>query len=139
MSTSKDSSGPSVPVRYNASGDESLPRSTIRPDRPFSDQTNLAMTLAPPTPAGAPLAGRLAPSPTGGLHLGHARTFLIAWLAARSGKGRVVLRIEDLDASRARPEARAGAIADLRWLGLGWDEGPDVGGPSAPYVQSERQ
>lgn len=82
--------------------------------------------------------GRLAPSPTGGLHIGHARTFLIAWLAARSRGGRVVLRIEDLDASRVRPEAKLGALIDLKWLGLDWDEGPDVGGPSAPYVQSER-
>lgn len=82
--------------------------------------------------------GRLAPSPTGGLHLGHARTFLIAWLAARSRGGRVVLRIEDLDASRVRPEARQGALDDLAWLELDWDEGPDVGGPFAPYVQSER-
>jgi glutamyl-tRNA synthetase len=85
------------------------------------------------------LVGRLAPSPTGGLHLGHARTFLIAWLAARSGGGGVVLRIEDLDASRVRPEAIFGAIADLKWLGLDWDEGPDIGGASAPYVQSERR
>ena len=84
------------------------------------------------------IRGRLAPSPTGGLHLGHARTFLLAWLAARSAGGRIVLRIEDLDTSRVRAEARAGAIADLRWLGLDWDEGPDIGGPSAPYVQSER-
>jgi glutamyl-tRNA synthetase len=83
-------------------------------------------------------AGRLAPSPTGGLHLGHARTFLIAWLAARSRGGRMVLRVEDLDASRVRPEARQGALDDLAWLGLDWDEGPDVGGPSAPYVQSAR-
>jgi glutamyl-tRNA synthetase len=82
--------------------------------------------------------GRLAPSPTGGLHLGHARTFLIAWLAARQGGGRVVLRIEDLDASRVRDEARRSILHDLRWLGLDWDEGPDVGGPSAPYLQSER-
>jgi glutamyl-tRNA synthetase len=82
--------------------------------------------------------GRLAPSPTGGLHLGHARTFLIAWLAARSQGGRVLLRIEDLDASRVRAEARPTALVDLRWLGLDWDEGPDIGGPSAPYVQSER-
>jgi glutamyl-tRNA synthetase len=85
------------------------------------------------------LAGRLAPSPTGGLHLGHARTFLIAWLAARSRGGRMVLRIEDLDTSRVRPEATRGALADLGWLGLDWDEGPDVGGPSTPYLQSERQ
>lgn len=93
--------------------------------------------MIPPTLL--PTVGRLAPSPTGGLHVGHARTFLIAWLAARSAGGRVVLRIEDLDASRVRPGATAGAIADLRWLGLDWDEGPDVGGPSRPYVQSERK
>jgi glutamyl-tRNA synthetase len=85
-----------------------------------------------------PVVGRLAPSPTGGLHLGHARTFLIAWLAARNAGGRVILRIEDLDASRVRPEARITTRLDLEWLGLDWDEGPDVGGPSAPYTQSER-
>ncbi|APW63872.1 tRNA glutamyl-Q(34) synthetase GluQRS [Paludisphaera borealis] len=78
-----------------------------------------------------PAVGRLAPSPTGGLHLGHARTFLIAWLAARSGGGRVILRIEDLDAARVRDEARDAALVDLRWLGLDWDEGP--------YVQSDRR
>jgi glutamyl-tRNA synthetase len=82
--------------------------------------------------------GRLAPSPTGGLHLGHARTFLIAWLAVRRAGGRVILRTEDLDASRVRPEAGPAALDDLRWLGLDWDEGPDLGGPSAPYVQSQR-
>jgi glutamyl-tRNA synthetase len=82
--------------------------------------------------------GRLAPSPTGGLHLGHARTFLIAWLAARHAGGRVILRIEDLDSSRVRTEARRTALDDLRWLGLDWDEGPDTGGPSVPYLQSER-
>src|SRR3954469_10905434 len=86
-----------------------------------------------------PVIGRLAPSPTGGLHLGHARTFLIAWLAARSVGGRIVLRIEDIDASRVRPEAVAGAIIDLRWLGLDWDEGPDVGGAHGPYLQSQRK
>jgi glutamyl-tRNA synthetase len=85
-----------------------------------------------------PIAGRLAPSPTGGLHVGHARTFLIAWLAARRRGGRVILRIEDLDAARVRAEARNTALVDLGWLGLDWDEGPDQGGPSAPYVQSER-
>ncbi len=77
-----------------------------------------------------PPTGRLAPSPTGGLHVGHARTFLIAWLAARSAGGRMVLRIEDIDTTRVRPGATEGAIADLRWLGLDWDAGP--------YVQSER-
>lgn len=84
------------------------------------------------------IAGRLAPSPTGGLHLGHARTFLIAWLAARRRRGRVVLRIEDLDASRVRAAAKQGILDDLKWLGLDWDEGPDVGGPHGPYIQSER-
>jgi glutamyl-tRNA synthetase len=74
--------------------------------------------------------GRLAPSPTGGLHVGHARTFLVAWLAARSRGGRIILRIEDIDASRVRPGAAETAIDDLRWLGLDWDAGP--------YVQSER-
>jgi len=83
--------------------------------------------------------GRLAPSPTGGLHLGHARTFLVAWLSARSRGGRVIYRVEDLDASRARPSAVEEAIVDLRWLGLDWDEGPDVGGPGWPYVQSGRR
>jgi glutamyl-tRNA synthetase len=87
----------------------------------------------------SPAAGRLAPSPTGGLHVGHARTFLIAWVAARREGGRVILRIEDLDATRVRDEARAAALVDLRWLGLDWDEGPDVGGPRGPYVQSERR
>jgi len=86
-----------------------------------------------------PGSGRLAPSPTGGLHVGHARTFLLAWLAARRSGGPVVLRVEDLDASRVRPEAVASALVDLRWLGLDWDEGPDVGGPRGPYVQSERR
>jgi len=86
----------------------------------------------------AGVVGRLAPSPTGGLHLGHARTFLIAWLAARHAGGRVILRIEDLDATRARAEAQEGALVDLRWLGLDWNAGPDVGGPCAPHVQSQR-
>ncbi len=82
--------------------------------------------------------GRLAPSPTGGLHLGHARTFLAAWLSARSRGGRIVLRIEDLDASRVRPEAIQGMIEDLHWLGLDWDEGPELVGPAGPYIQSQR-
>jgi len=82
--------------------------------------------------------GRFAPSPTGGLHLGNARSFLAAWLLARFDQGRMIFRTEDLDAGRARAEAALAAIDDLRWLGLEWDEGPDLGGPSAPYVQSQR-
>ncbi|GAB6124431.1 tRNA glutamyl-Q(34) synthetase GluQRS [Humidesulfovibrio idahonensis] len=84
------------------------------------------------------VVGRLAPSPTGQLHLGNAWAFLLAWLGARSAGGRVVLRLEDIDPERARPEFAAGIVRDLRWLGLDWDEGPDVGGPHGPYEQSGR-
>jgi len=84
----------------------------------------------------APLRGRLAPTPTGLLHVGHARTFALA--AARSRGAGLVMRIEDLDAPRCREEYVTAALDDLRWLGLGWTEGPDVGGPHAPYRQSGR-
>ncbi|HET9838300.1 MAG TPA: tRNA glutamyl-Q(34) synthetase GluQRS [Candidatus Angelobacter sp.] len=83
--------------------------------------------------------GRLAPSPTGYLHLGHARTFWIAWQRARAAGGRLVFRNEDLDYQRCRPEFVAAMYEDLRWLGLDWDEGPDISGPYAPYSQSERR
>lgn len=82
--------------------------------------------------------GRLAPSPTGFLHLGHARTFWTAHLRARAGGGTLILRNDDLDHDRVRPEFVKGFIEDLRWLGCKWTEGPDVGGPFAPYSQSER-
>lgn len=80
--------------------------------------------------------GRLAPTPTGLLHAGHARTFALAADRAR-GAG-LVLRLEDLDGPRCRTEYAAAALEDLRWLELDWTEGPDLGGPHAPYVQSER-
>ena len=83
--------------------------------------------------------GRLAPSPTGALHLGNARSFLLAWLSVRSRGGSLVLRVEDLDHPKVKPGAAAGAVEDLHWLGLDWDEGPDVGGPCGPYVQSARR
>ncbi|HEX8107550.1 MAG TPA: tRNA glutamyl-Q(34) synthetase GluQRS [Kofleriaceae bacterium] len=83
--------------------------------------------------------GRFAPSPTGDLHLGNLRTALLAWLFARSAGGAFVLRVEDLDRPRVRPGAGAQMLADLHWLGLDWDEGPDVGGPLGPYTQSIRQ
>ena len=82
--------------------------------------------------------GRLAPSPTGALHLGNARSFLIAWLSVRTRGGTVVMRMEDLDHPKVKPGTAEQALDDLRWLGLDWDEGPDCGGPHAPYVQSER-
>jgi glutamyl-tRNA synthetase len=71
-----------------------------------------------------PVIGRLAPSPTGAQHVGNARTYLIAWLSARSRGGRVVLRMEDIDSPRVKHGAAQQAVEDLRWLGLDWDEGP---------------
>jgi glutamyl/glutaminyl-tRNA synthetase len=82
--------------------------------------------------------GRLAPSPTGLLHLGHARTFWIAQQRAQCHGGTLVLRNEDLDRSRSKPEFVSAMIEDLRWFGLQWQEGPDLGGPYGPYSQSER-
>ncbi|MDR2849252.1 MAG: tRNA glutamyl-Q(34) synthetase GluQRS [Verrucomicrobiota bacterium] len=93
------------------------------------------MTAHAPAPV---MRGRLAPSPTGALHLGNARTFLIAWLRVRAAGGTLVLRMEDLDHPKNKPGAAAAALADLRWLGFDWDEGPDLGGPHAPYTQTAR-
>ncbi len=81
---------------------------------------------------------RFAPSPTGNIHVGNARTALFNWLLARGHGGTFVLRIEDTDAQRSTAASEAAIIADLRWLGLDWDEGPDAGGPYGPYRQSER-
>jgi glutamyl-tRNA synthetase/nondiscriminating glutamyl-tRNA synthetase len=81
---------------------------------------------------------RFAPSPTGSLHVGNARTALFNWLLARRHGGAFVLRIENTDRARSTAEAEQGILEDLRWLGLDWDEGPDVDGPYAPYRQSER-
>ncbi len=85
------------------------------------------------------MRGRFAPSPTGELHLGNARTALLAWLQVRAAGGQFVMRVEDLDAGRVRPGIMEAQLDDLRWLGLDWDEGPEFGGPHAPYLQSERQ
>src|SRR5438128_6431549 len=81
----------------------------------------------------------MAPSPTGYLHIGHAITFWLAQERARQHDGKLVLRIEDLDRDRCRPEFEKAIAEDLRWFGLEWDEGPEVGGAFAPYVQSERR
>jgi glutamyl-tRNA synthetase len=83
--------------------------------------------------------GRLAPSPTGLLHVGHARTFSIAAHRARAHAGTLILRNEDLDPQRCRAEFVDAMFEDLRWLGIEWTEGPDCGGPFAPYSQSERR
>ena len=81
---------------------------------------------------------RFAPSPTGLLHVGNARTALFNWLLARGRGGTFVLRIEDTDVERSTRESEQGILEDLRWLGLDWDEGPDIGGAHGPYRQSER-
>lgn len=82
--------------------------------------------------------GRLAPSPTGYLHVGHAKTFWTAYQRARDASGTLVMRMDDLDVERSKPEYAEAALEDLRWLGIRWQEGPDKGGPFAPYVQSKR-
>jgi len=85
-----------------------------------------------------PAITRFAPSPTGSLHLGNARTAFFSYLWARKSGGRFILRIEDTDAERSQIRFRDELMAEMRWLGLDWDEGPDIGGPSAPYSQAER-
>jgi glutamyl-tRNA synthetase len=82
---------------------------------------------------------RFAPSPTGYLHVGGARTALFNWLYARRHGGTFILRIEDTDTERSSDDMTAGILSSMRWLGLDWDEGPEVGGPHAPYLQSARR
>ena len=96
------------------------------------------MASIAPTPTSS-YRGRLAPSPTGYLHVGHARTFWTAWQRTREAGGALVMRMEDLDQERSKPIYAAAALEDLRWLGIRWQEGPDRGGPFAPYVQSKRR
>src|SRR5262245_23774292 len=81
---------------------------------------------------------RFAPSPTGQLHVGNARTALFNWLLARGSGAAFVLRIEDTDVERSTVESEAAILRDLKWLGLDWDEGPDIGGGCGPYRSSER-
>lgn len=101
------------------------------------------LRLAPPRAMGharpmsaLPYRGRLAPTPSGWMHLGHARTFGAA--ASRAQGGSLILRIDDLDRARCRPEFAQALVEDLRWLGISWSEGPDCGGPHGPYLQSDR-
>jgi glutamyl/glutaminyl-tRNA synthetase len=86
-----------------------------------------------------PYRGRLAPSPTGLLHVGHACTFWTAYQRTLQNDGTLVLRNEDLDRQRSKPAFAAAMLEDLRWMGIRWQEGPDVGGPFAPYEQSRRR
>lgn len=94
-------------------------------------------TTADAGPPAGVVRGRFAPSPTGRLHLGNARTALLSWLDTRARGGTYVLRIENVDPQRSQPAHEHAQLADLRWLGLDWDEGPDVGGAYGPYRQSE--
>lgn len=91
-----------------------------------------------PTKEDLPYRGRLAPSPTGLLHIGHACTFWMAYQRALEHAGTLVFRNEDLDPQRSKTEYAKAMMEDLRWLGIRWQEGPDVGGPFAPYEQSRR-
>ncbi|HET9182045.1 MAG TPA: glutamate--tRNA ligase family protein [Candidatus Angelobacter sp.] len=81
---------------------------------------------------------RFAPSPTGQLHIGNVRTALYNWLFARKTGGKFILRIEDTDVERSEERYETQLLLDLKWLGLDWDEGPDVGGPYPPYRQSDK-
>jgi glutamyl-tRNA synthetase len=85
------------------------------------------------------MVARFAPSPSGYLHLGNARTALLSYLAARKSGGRFVLRVEDTDEARSEEVYLQSLLSDLRWFGLTWDEGPDMGGPNAPYRQRDRR
>ena len=85
-----------------------------------------------------PVRTRFAPSPTGYLHVGGARTALFSWLFARRHGGEFILRVEDTDQARNTEEARAAILEGMRWLGLEWDEGPEAGGDCGPYFQSQR-
>lgn len=96
------------------------------------------VTTVSPVNAASPMKGRFAPSPTGYLHLGNVWVALLSWLSVRLQGGQWVLRIEDIDTARSKPELATALMDDLEWLGLTWDEGPRVGGPNGPYFQSER-
>ena len=85
-----------------------------------------------------PIKVRFAPSPTGDLHVGNIRTALFDWAFARHTGGTFIFRIEDTDKERVTDEYIQRAIDTLKWLGLNWDEGPEVGGPHGPYLQSQR-
>lgn len=96
------------------------------------------MASLAPTPT-SNYRGRIAPSPTGYMHVGHARTFWTAWQRARDAGGALVMRMEDLDPDRSKSLYSEAAMEDLHWLGIRWLEGPDKGGPFGPYAQSKRR
>ena len=87
----------------------------------------------------APVRVRFAPSPTGSLHVGGARTALFNWLLAKKTKGTFIVRVEDTDEARSTRASENMILSDLKWMNMGWDEGPEVEGPYGPYRQSERK
>ncbi len=103
------------------------------PELDFSTHLDNARTLR-----SQGVRGRYAPSPTGSLHLGNLSSALYAWLQVRLADGVLVMRMEDLDERRAKEGSAEEILDDLRWLGLDWDEGPEIGGPAGPYTQSQR-
>lgn len=107
-------------------------------ERPESEPPEAGALAVDAAGAERPVRVRFAPSPTGDLHVGNIRTALFNWAYARHEGGTFVFRLEDTDRSRSTEEACAAAADTLRWLGLDWDEGPELGGPHAPYRQSER-
>lgn len=121
----------------NALRSSAMPTNGPRP-RTHLALADVTIAAARTRVAGTDVIGRYAPSPSGRQHLGNARTALLAWLCTRSVGGRFVLRVEDLDPDRSRRIHEDTILADLRWLGIDWDEGPDVGGSHGPYRQSER-
>ncbi|MBC7870289.1 MAG: hypothetical protein H7Y09_05570, partial [Chitinophagaceae bacterium] len=105
----------------------------------MTDATPVTLTNTPVDVwADRPVRTRFAPSPTGSLHIGGLRTALFNWLYARHHGGQFILRIEDTDQKRFDPTALQTLTEALRWAGVAWDEGPEVGGSYGPYVQSER-
>ena len=88
--------------------------------------------------AATPVRGRFAPTPSGEMHIGNAWTALLSWLQIRRSNGRYILRMEDIDKPRSKPQYAQQALDDLRWLGLDWDEGPDIGGPERAIYLRER-
>lgn len=114
--------------RTGISHERTVPASLTRTNHPWNSQRSSQS-----------YRGRLAPSPTGLLHVGHARTFCVAAQRCRENHGRLILRNEDLDPQRSRPEFVTAMLEDLHWLGFKWSEGPDCGGPYGPYSQSQRR
>jgi glutamyl-tRNA synthetase len=130
-----------LPVTERPRGGSADARAPVGTERPRGGSADARAPVGTQRPRGGPAAParvRFAPSPSGDLHVGNVRTALFDWAFARHTGGTFVLRIEDTDRSRVLPAYIASAQETLRWLGLNWDEGPGVGGPYGPYLQSER-